>query len=390
MKEIEKIALEFCRENGIEVTLSYDMPAGYETAYGTYDVTINTLFLNTAILQNAPGHEVVFYLFHELRHAMQYLCPMKFDDKIKESILYVILYNGTCFKLVNNEWKECALSGNESYFISAYVSLPYEIDANTFAYEKVKEICGDSEELKKLFEFWTPKDTFDYEEYRKLFCRIDEKLIHRTRRAADIGDSDGQYELARYHEDGIGVERDMEQAIFWYRKAALQNHGLAIQKCKELGVDLNAPTIDREVIRKALQCRIYPLGYLERYKYTVICTSYDGKWILSRHKKRDTWETQGGHIEDGETPLECAKRELFEESGIRDADIYPVCDYWGFNSQACSNGMVFLAVVHSLGELPESEMKEIKIFDTLPAELTYPQTSPKLYAEAEKMLKTIE
>ena len=35
----------------------------------------------------------------------------------------------------------------------------------------------------------------------------------------------------------------------------------------------------------------YPLGYLERYKYTVICTSYQGKWILSRHKKRNTWET---------------------------------------------------------------------------------------------------
>lgn len=48
--------------------------------------------------------------------------------------------------------------------------------------------------------------------------------------------------------------------------------------------------------------------------------------------------------------------------------------------------MVFLAVVHSLGELLESEMKEIKIFDTLPAELTYPQTSPRLYAEAEKIL----
>lgn len=214
-----------------------------------------------------------------------------------------------------------------------------------------------------------------------------EKALYWIRRAADHGDRDGQYRLAGFYEDAIGIERDMEQAIFWYRKAALQDHALAIEKCRELGVDLNAPIIDREVIRKELQCRIYPLGYLERYKYTVICTSYQGKWILSKHRKRNTWETQGGHIEDGETPLECAKRELFEESGIRDADIYPVCDYWGFNRQACSNGMVFLAVVHSLGELPESEMKEIRVFDTLPAELTYPQTSPKLYAEAEKVLK---
>ncbi len=217
-----------------------------------------------------------------------------------------------------------------------------------------------------------------------------EKAVYWTRRAADHGDRDGQCNLAWFHEDAIGVEHDMEQAIFWYRKAALQGRELAIKKCRDLGVDLNASVVDSEVIRKELQCRIYPLGYLERYKYTVICTFYRGKWILSKHKNRNTWETQGGHIEDGETPLECARRELFEESGIKDADIYPVCDYWGFNSQACSNGMVFLAVARSLGELPESEMKETKAFDALPAELTYPQTSPKLYAEAEKMLKCIK
>ena len=203
------------------------------------------------------------------------------------------------------------------------------------------------------------------------------------RLSAYNGDSISQYNIAKHYEI---VEIDLEQSIFWYRKAALQGYDLAIQKCNEFGVHLDAPLIDRETIRKELQCRLYPLGYLQKYKYTVICASYQGKWILSRHKKRDTWETQGGHIEEGETPLECAKRELFEESGIRDADFYPVCDYWGFNRQACSNGVVFLAIVHSLGNLPESEMKEVKVFDTLPSQLTYPQTSPQLYAKAEKLL----
>lgn len=134
-----------------------------------------------------------------------------------------------------------------------------------------------------------------------------EKAVYWARRAADHSDRDGQYNLARFHECGIGVERDMEQAIFWYRKAALQGHDLAIEKCKEFGAALDTPKVDRETIRKDLQCRIYPIGYLGRYKYTVICTSYQGKWVLSRHKKRDTWETQGGHIEEGETPLECGR-----------------------------------------------------------------------------------
>ena len=145
---------------------------------------------------------------------------------------------------------------------------------------------------------------------------------------------------------------------------------------------------DREAVRDKLQCRTYPPGYLGKYKYTVICSYYNGRWMLSKHKKRDTWETQGGHIEDGESPLECARRELFEESGIEDAEIYQVCDYWGYNSRSCSNGMVFLAVVHSLGELPESEIKETRLFEALPDNLTYPRVTPRLISEADRLLKT--
>ena len=217
-----------------------------------------------------------------------------------------------------------------------------------------------------------------------------EKAVWWTRRAADHGDRDGQCNLAWFYEDAIGVERDMEQAAFWYRQAALQGHDLAIEKCRELGIPLDDEITDREGLRKVLKCRVFPLNYLPSYKYTVICTNYGGKWVLSKHKKRDTWETQGGHIEDGEMPLEAAKRELFEESGIRDADVYPVCDYWGFNPYRCSNGMVFLAVVNSIGQLPESEMQEIGLFEELPENLTYPLTSPALYREAEKVLRLLE
>ncbi len=72
-----------------------------------------------------------------------------------------------------------------------------------------------------------------------------EKAVYWTRRAANHGDRDGQCNLAWFYEDGIGVERDMDMARYWYQKAALQNHDLAIEKCKELGVELNASTVDR-------------------------------------------------------------------------------------------------------------------------------------------------
>ena len=72
------------------------------------------------------------------------------------------------------------------------------------------------------------------------------KAVWWTRRAADHGDRDGQCNLAWFYEDGIGVERDMEQAAFWYRQAALQDHDLAIDKCKELGISLDDEITDRE------------------------------------------------------------------------------------------------------------------------------------------------
>jgi 8-oxo-dGTP diphosphatase len=101
-----------------------------------------------------------------------------------------------------------------------------------------------------------------------------------------------------------------------------------------------------------------------------------GKWLLSKHKERTTWETQGGHIEKGETPLEAAKRELFEEAGAIDFDIEPLCDYsvyGSFNGTDISgNSQVFIANVHSLGEIPQqSEMERVCFFDSLPDNLTY-------------------
>ncbi|MBS6981472.1 MAG: SEL1-like repeat protein [Oscillibacter sp.] len=57
-------------------------------------------------------------------------------------------------------------------------------------------------------------------------------------RAIPLLNVKGQYNLAEFYEDAIGVERDIEQAKHWYRLAALQNNDLAIEKCKELGIAL--------------------------------------------------------------------------------------------------------------------------------------------------------
>lgn len=131
-------------------------------------------------------------------------------------------------------------------------------------------------------------------------------------------------------------------------------------------------------------CKVYSPGELRVYKYVVILSQYKGRILLSRHRDRNTWETQGGHIEEGETPLEAAKRELYEESGATEYEIVPLCDYRAESENGAegANGMVFRAVIHKLGPMPESEMAETKLFEKLPDNLTYPAITPLIFSRA--------
>ena len=130
--------------------------------------------------------------------------------------------------------------------------------------------------------------------------------------------------------------------------------------------------------------KVFPLNTFPAYKYVVILSRMDGRWLLSRHRERTTWETQGGHIEPGETPMEAAKRELFEESGALEFELEPLCDYWAGEegTDDWANGMVFRAVIRSLGPIPDSEMARVESFDVLPGNLTYPAITPVLFAYA--------
>ena len=170
-----------CAARGLSVALSWDMPQGYETANGTFDPVVKTLFLNSAVLQSAPEHEAMFYLVHELRHAEQYQHPERFDAMLRESLPYVVLYDGTCFRLRGEKWQECRLDGGEARFRDAYLGLPYEVDANEFASRQVKALCGDLPALRQLRDRWRPKLIWSNEEYRQLFREIDEKIENGAR-----------------------------------------------------------------------------------------------------------------------------------------------------------------------------------------------------------------
>ena len=140
--------------------------------------------------------------------------------------------------------------------------------------------------------------------------------------------------------------------------------------------------------RKDNDGRIYLLDELGGYRYVVIFARYGDKWLYCRAKNRDTYETAGGRIERGETPLEAAKRELYEETGAIRFDTKPAFDYSVHTPDNFSNGQVFLAYIHELGEIPEDtndKMVEVKLFDSIPEKMRFPKILPVLFEKIKSM-----
>ena len=131
-----------------------------------------------------------------------------------------------------------------------------------------------------------------------------------------------------------------------------------------------------------LCCQVYDWDENGRNKYVVVFSRYKGKLLFSRHQERDTWETQGGHIEPGESAEAAARRELWEESGAEKFAIEPVCRYYAWEAgdkEGGSWGAVFFADIQKLGALPESEMAQVQEFDSLPEGITYPGITPFIF-----------
>lgn len=63
------------------------------------------------------------------------------------------------------------------------------------------------------------------------------QALYWTERAARHGDRDGQYNLAWFYEEGIGVSPDPDKARRWYHQAMAQGHDLALRKCAAMYKD---------------------------------------------------------------------------------------------------------------------------------------------------------
>ncbi|WP_409274832.1 NUDIX hydrolase [Neobacillus sp. SCS-31] len=141
-----------------------------------------------------------------------------------------------------------------------------------------------------------------------------------------------------------------------------------------------------------MKIEFYNLGSVndKELKFAVISAIYQGKWLYVKHKNRDSWEIPGGHREPGETINETAKRELFEETGSKELDLVPICDYSMDDSVNKIFGRLFFARIMEIGQLPVSEIDEIRLFENLPLSLTYLEIQPKLFEKTLAFIKDCE
>ncbi|MCL1997133.1 MAG: histidine phosphatase family protein [Defluviitaleaceae bacterium] len=189
--------------------------------------------------------------------------------------------------------------------------------------------------------------------------------------------------IINYYDKSYGFEdfNAMVHIMPWVVKMTFDRDVLiALRK-----IDLFLP----EQIPNYKNCKVVTaeLGELKAYRYTVIFARYNDKWIYCRHKDRDVFETPGGSINEGESALEGAKRELYEETGAENFFITPAFDYAVHTEIEFSNGQVFYADIKTLGEMPKGfEMVEIRGFKTVPDKMRFPQILPVLYEKLHKWL----
>ena len=135
-----------------------------------------------------------------------------------------------------------------------------------------------------------------------------------------------------------------------------------------------------------MEIKFYELDHPAKLKYSVIVSKDTDGLVMVRHKKRDSWEIPGGHIEEGEEASAAAMRELEEEAGAVEYFLRDVCNYSVEDGGSISYGRLCYAEISRYADSLRHETAEVRSFRRLPERLTYPEIQPHLLNEVIRRL----
>lgn len=130
-------------------------------------------------------------------------------------------------------------------------------------------------------------------------------------------------------------------------------------------------------------------------RYSVIMAFHQHHWIFCKHKQRTSLEIPGGHRESGESIDDCARRELYEETGAVEFELTRIGVYGVKSMDAalevakCEYGMLYLADIKELDALPESEIECIVPIHSIQGitSWTYPEIQPFLFEQVQHKMR---
>lgn len=132
-----------------------------------------------------------------------------------------------------------------------------------------------------------------------------------------------------------------------------------------------------------MNIQFYDINDYNKPNVVVIYAKFNDKIVMCKHKKRETWEIPGGHIEKDEIPEIAAKRELYEETGAIEFDLTPVCKYSFEIDGNKIFSIMYEAEITKMEKLPSFEIKKVNFFEKIPDNVTYPE----IYAEILKKVR---
>ncbi len=121
----------------------------------------------------------------------------------------------------------------------------------------------------------------------------------------------------------------------------------------------------RQVLNPAGKEGIYGIVHFKNLAVGVVPLDEDlHTWLVGQYRytlRQYSWEIPEGGCPLGTSPLDTAKRELAEETGIRAAEWSRILDIHTSNSVTDESGMVFLARDLSYGEAEPEETEDLAL-----------------------------